>query len=203
MEEDGPTSQKHKDLADVIKGTHAELRLKVQMVHRESNSSSEIEKIEDDIWTKHAQDVMSSDEKSYANAMGTLAREIWAGDNDVTVTSQSRIDWIRRHLDKYFYENDHKRFEERMERKLFYLKNEQLQPDVEKEKIYPEFTEKIRVLDVGSCYNPLAKYSSYRVVALDLSPAPVNGGVYQVTTVLTVNSLKCDVSYEKGSNRGS
>ena len=186
MEEDESTSQKQQDLANVIKGTHAELRLKVQKVLKESTSSSEIEKIEDDIWTKHAHDVMSSDQKSYANAMGTLAREIWEDENDVTVTSQSRIDWIKRHLDKYFLEYDLKRFEERMERKLFYLKDEQLHPDVEDEKVRPEFVEKIRVLDVGSCYNPLARFSSYQVVALDLSPAPENDGVYQVTTVSTV-----------------
>ena len=186
MEEDESTSQKQQDLANVIKGTHAELRLKVQKVLKESTSSSEIEKIEDDIWTKHAHDVMSSDQKSYANAMGTLAREIWEDENDVTLTSQSRIDWIKRHLDKYFLEYDLKRFEERMERKLFYLKDEQLHPDVEDEKVRPEFVEKIRVLDVGSCYNPLARFSSYQVVALDLSPAPENDGVYQVTTVSTV-----------------
>ena len=186
MEEDESTSQKQQDLANVIKGTHAELRLKVQKVLKESTSSSEIEKIEDDIWTKHAHDVMSSDQKSYAHAMGTLAREIWEDENDVTLTSQSRIDWIKRHLDKYFLEYDLKRFEERMERKLFYLKDEQLHPDVEDEKVRPEFVEKIRVLDVGSCYNPLARFSSYQVVALDLSPAPENDGVYQVTTVSTV-----------------
>ncbi len=130
-------------------------------------------------------DLMSSDQKSYASAMGTLAREIWEGENDVTVTSQSRIDWIKRHLDKYFYENDHKRFEERMDRKLHYLNDDQFHPDAVKiEKTYPDFVEKIRVLDVGSCYNPLARFSSFQVVALDLSPAPENEGVYQVSTVL-------------------
>jgi 25S rRNA (adenine2142-N1)-methyltransferase len=185
MEEDDSSSQKQQELANVIKGTHAELRLKVQKVLKESPSSFEIEKIEDDIWAKHAQDVMSSDQKSYASAMGTLAREIWEAENDVTVTSQSRIDWIKRHLDKYFYENAHKRFKERMERKLHYLNDDQLHPDAVKvEKACPDFVEKIRVLDVGSCYNPLARFSSYQVVALDLSPAPENDGVYQVTDVL-------------------
>ena len=175
------------DLANVIKGTHAELRLKVQKViecPKEmsdcSNEMSDIERVEDDIWTKHAEHVMSSDQRSYAKAMGTLAKGVWERDKSTKDNSQSRIDWIKRHLDKYFYENDHLRFEERMNRKLMYLKDaEKDQQDVMEEKIDFGFDEKVSVLDVGSCYNPFGKFSSYQVVAIDLSPSPENNEVFQ------------------------
>ena len=158
------------DLANVIKGTHAELRLKVQKVV-EQNELSDIERVEDDIWAQHAENVMSSDQKSYAKAMGTLANDVWEGDDG----SQSRIDWIKRHLDKYFYEHDHIRFEERMERKLMYLKDQPLS----EEKVNFNFDEKVSVLDVGSCYNPFGKFSNYQVVAIDLSPSPEISDVFQ------------------------
>ena len=160
------------DLANIIKGTHAELRLKVQKIVSET-PTNELESRLNDVWNNHADIVMSSNQKSYANAMGTLARQVWEHDSSAEDRSQSRIDWIKRHIDKYFFENDHFRFEERLQRKLLHLAD----PDPET-MIYDttsiSFGEKISVLDVGSCYNPLGKFSRYHVVAIDLSPATKN-----------------------------
>jgi len=56
-----------------------------------------------------------------------LANKVWEKPDDSTCdSSQSRIVWIRRHLIKYFVENDRRRFEERLERKLKYLVEKQV-----------------------------------------------------------------------------
>ena len=164
-------------LAKIIKGTHAELRLKVQKIVSEA-APNELESRLNDVWNEHADIVMSSNQKSYADAMGTLARQVWEHDSSTEDKSQSRIDWIKRHIDKYFFENDYVRFEERLQRKLLHL----AYPD-SNTNIYDttsiNFDEKISVLDVGSCYNPFGKFSRYHVVAIDLSPATENAGVFQ------------------------
>ncbi len=62
---------RHQDLASIIKGTHAELRLKILKLP-EQDGCSENEKLEDDVWLKHADDVMSADQTSYSKAMNDL-----------------------------------------------------------------------------------------------------------------------------------
>jgi hypothetical protein len=168
------------DLANIIKGTHAYLRLKVQKIVSEV-PSSEIESKLIDTWNEHAKIVMSSTQKSYASAMGTLARQVWEQDSSTEDKSQSRIDWIKRHMDKYFLENDRQRFEERLQRKFSRLTdpNSTASSSTISDSIPRSLGDKVRVLDVGSCYNPFAKFSNYQVIAIDLSPAAENVGVYQ------------------------
>ena len=194
------------ELANIIKGTHAELRLKVQKIASEV-PTNELESRVNDIWNEHAQVLMSSNQKSYANAMGTLARQVWEQDSSTDDKSQSRVDWIKRHIDKYFFENDHIRFEERLERKLLHLTD----PDSSAfckpilQGIPSNFEGKVSVLDVGSCYNPFVKFSNYNVVAIDLSPATENVGVFQCdfVNVKLIDNLNGDqISFdEKDRNR--
>lgn len=126
---------------------------------------------------------MSSEETSYSKAMNSLANKVWEKSDDCTSldSSQSRIEWIRRHIVQYFVGNDNRRFLERMERKLKYLHAEQPLKGVEdiyepksgtRIGINPDPGSRISVLDVGSCYNPFAKLPEFDVVAIDLSPAP-------------------------------
>ena len=122
---------------------------------------------------RHVGNVMSSDETSYSKAMNSLANQVWerGDDSSTSDSSQSRIEWIRRHLVKYHFENDRQRFQERMERKLFHLTSESKAEET-KSTIATDPGARISVLDVGSCYNPFAKFPEFDVVAIDLSPTP-------------------------------
>ena len=122
---------------------------------------------------RHVGNVMSSDETSYSKAMNSLANQVWerGDDSSASDSSQSRIEWIRRHLVKYHFENDRQRFQERMERKLFHLTSESMAEET-KSTIATDPGARISVLDVGSCYNPFAKFPEFDVVAIDLSPTP-------------------------------
>ena len=122
---------------------------------------------------RHVGNVMSSDETSYSKAMNSLANQVWerGDDSSASDSSQSRIEWIRRHLVKYHFENDRHRFLERMERKLMHLTSESMAEET-KSTIATDSGARISVLDVGSCYNPFAKFPEFDVVAIDLSPTP-------------------------------
>ena len=65
---------------------------------------------------RHVGNIMSSDETSYSKAMNSLATKVWEKEDDSSApdSSQSRIEWIKRHIVKYFLESDRRRFQERL-----------------------------------------------------------------------------------------
>jgi len=157
-------SNEHKKLADIIKGVHNHLR-------RQFQSCKEDETIVDSLWDEHCKrvDVLSN----YAMAMQTLASVHWKQNN-----TTSRIDWCHSTIMDYFFngwmqkclEKDYK----------WKMKNEKdgsvngIEEDVKechhvREKI--SSGNKLRLLDVGSCYNPFCAYEEYSTVAVDLCPA--------------------------------
>ena len=187
------------DLANVIKGTHADLRLKV-LKNSEKCGNSENGKTEDDVWAEHVEAVMLSTQKSYAKAMNDLAKRVWeCKDPSVNDTTQSRIEWIRRHLVNYFFENDQQRFEEKLDRKLNFLLDQQMEKretdsfNLTERKGGSEGSgsDKISILDVGSCYNPFSKFPNFEVIAIDLSPSP-DSDVHQCDFVTVNLSEKVD-----------
>ena len=136
-------------LADLIKSTHCKLREKVS-----ANPSNE-----DDIWRDHVKSIENSE---YAEAMQKLSDEYWL--------NQTRLKWLSEKLNLYFLQNDKRRFFQRLDRKM----DLDIHP-VAIENIETKVVEKVKILDVGSCHNPLSKClenkSSYDITAIDLSPA--------------------------------
>jgi len=57
------------------------------------------------------------------------------------------------------------------------------------------FTEKISILDVGSCYNPFKEFKEFLAVGLDLCPA-----VEVVGSLLFLNTTFCEVLYWLSEN---
>jgi len=97
--------------------------------------------LEEEIWRNHAQNHVH---EPYAQAMKTLSNEHW--------TNESRLKWISDKLNLYFLLNDRRRFFQRLQRKM---SNE--------DELFSNMKEGvIKVLDVGSCHNPLAKYLQHQ-----------------------------------------
>lgn len=141
-------------LADIVKSTHKLLRESVM-----KNPG-----MEDRIWRDH----VTSSHIDYANAMKKLSEDYW--------TNESRLKWIYNKLNLYFDEsNDRCRFFFRLQKKIAI--HSPLFKDIEPFAQSRTREGVIKVLDVGSCHNPLAKYllqhqdESYLIRAIDLCPA--------------------------------
>ena len=136
-------------LAALIKSTHCKLREKV--LENPSN--------EDNIWRDHVNSIESTE---YAEAMQQLSDKFWL--------NQTRLKWLSEKLNLYFLRNDKHRFFQRLDRKigldLHAAATEENEANV---------VDKVKILDVGSCHNPLSKCleneSSFDITAIDLSPA--------------------------------
>lgn len=151
--------QKREDrvLADIVKSTHKHLRERV-MKNPEK---------EEWIWEDHVR----SSNTEYAKAMKKLSEDYW--------TNESRLKWIHSKLNLYFDEsNDRNRFFLRLQKKIgnqsfLFKDNESFAQCRNRDEEKPV----IKVLDVGSCHNPLSKYllqhqdESYKITAIDLCPA--------------------------------
>ncbi|GFT00572.1 s-adenosylmethionine sensor upstream of mTORC1 [Nephila pilipes] len=114
-----------------------------------------------------------------------LATEVWDG-------KECRIEWSYKTCIEYFFCGGMERFLTR-EEKIREL--ESLSPPSRKKKIqeleslkkkkitgfsntavlikknYLNMNEKLRLLDIGSCYNPFSKFSEFSCIAIDLTPA--------------------------------
>jgi len=136
-------------LANIIKRTHSELRQKVQ----ENKDNTE------KLWKEHVSELKGNDSKTYAKAMENLSNQHWA--------NESRLNWICQKLNLYFVENDNSRFFSRIQRRQY--------DSSDTDKKYVETSQIYKILDVGSCHNPLnkilAKNEKFEITAIDLSPA--------------------------------
>ena len=179
-------------LADLIKTTHSSLREKIQLAYAH-NSRIKIE-IEDSIWNEHADARMvneiatlpsdpntSSTPWCYSQAMKKLADCHWNIniDNDSNNSGGcSRTEWLKSHIEKYF-ESDQTRFCARLEKRKNYNKLGKTEPIVEEHKIDrfnvdDSFKTEVKILDVGSCHNPLKQEflnKPVNITAIDLCPS--------------------------------
>ena len=179
-------------LADLIKTTHSSLREKIQLAYAH-NSRITIE-IEDSIWNEHADARMvneiatlpsdpntSSTPWCYSQAMKKLADCHWNIniDNDSNNSGGcSRTEWLKSHIEKYF-ESDQTRFCARLEKRKNYNKLGKTEPIVEEHKIDrfhvdDSFKTEVKILDVGSCHNPLKQEflnKPVNITAIDLCPS--------------------------------
>ena len=179
-------------LADLIKTTHSSLREKIQLAYAH-NSRIKIE-IEDSIWNEHADARMvneiatlpsdpntSSTPWCYSQAMKKLADCHWNIniDNDSNNSGGcSRTKWLKTHIEKYF-ESDQTRFCARLEKRKNYNKLGKTEPIAEEHKIDKfnvddSFKTEVKILDVGSCHNPLKQEflnKPVNITAIDLCPS--------------------------------
>ena len=97
---DASEVRKDRELADIIKNTHKNLRDKTK--------ENEIEEFE--VWKSHVSDLFEDQTKEYALAMKQLSDEFW--------TNETRLKWLSDKLNLYFVESDHQRFFNRVNRRL-------------------------------------------------------------------------------------
>ncbi|KAM8972058.1 S-adenosylmethionine sensor upstream of mTORC1 [Pelodytes ibericus] len=154
-------------LAGVVKSVHRSLRKK----YREAG---DFEKV----WHEHCKDEGRLCE--YAAAMKNLASNHWSKKCE----GQSRIEWCLRVCQEYFYNGGKKKALEKDSRRAA-LNNQEPPNYAEYLSVNPfcvrpqvkapnnEFhpSRKIRLLDVGSCYNPFLKYDDILSVGIDIVPA--------------------------------
>ena len=138
-----------RELADIIKNTHKNLRDKTK-----KNETEEFE-----VWKSHVSNLFEDPIQEYALAMKQLSDEFW--------TNETRLKWLSDKLNLYFVESDHQRFFNRVNRRL--------QDDSKLRENNLVQSELFSVLDVGSCHNPLLKClknsEKFQLTAIDLSPA--------------------------------
>ncbi|EFN83970.1 S-adenosylmethionine sensor upstream of mTORC1 [Harpegnathos saltator] len=163
-------TKEHKDLSDIVKGTHALLRAEYQRYGAEV------------AWEHHVSqnDVL----QKYAVSMQKLATKCWMENNlNPRNDTYCRITWIKIQCREYFLNGGKKKYDERerdisIKMALNEASNENFQISndncgymaKELQNTY-ERRVSLDVLDVGSCYNPLGDEDIFNVTAIDLTPA--------------------------------
>ncbi|XP_028967105.1 S-adenosylmethionine sensor upstream of mTORC1 [Galendromus occidentalis] len=164
------------ELVAAIRNVHEELRYKVQ---KDPDSYLKI-------WEEHNADPVRS---KYASAMHSLATEVWASKS----AGGDRIEIIGNVIMNYFMGGGLQKVFRRMHRK--YSSISSAPEKVDRFGSFPE--NELKVLDVGSCYNPFARFK-FDVTAIDLCPA--TQGVFQCDFinvplgnefVVSENCIKC------------
>ncbi|XP_061898733.1 S-adenosylmethionine sensor upstream of mTORC1 [Entelurus aequoreus] len=155
-----PSKKEQEKLSGVVKNVHRKLRRK----YREVGDF-------DKIWREHCKDEQTLSE--YALAMKNLADNHWA----VNCEGQGRIDWCRSVCQEYFLDGGMKRMLEKDEKSASFSLSTGLTaasasaqpPDA----VLSPLTQvgKMRLLDVGSCFNPFMKFDEFLTVGIDIVPA--------------------------------
>ncbi|XP_055918679.1 S-adenosylmethionine sensor upstream of mTORC1 [Eupeodes corollae] len=166
-------TEEHKKLATIIKDVHESLRV----------LSKELGPTE--AWNHHVQNTDRL--KEYADAMRKLAT-IWEDNStNVDLLARSRIKWTIDYCMSYFLANGILLEKRAREERLL----ESLDYDNSLCKYHQE-TPHLRVLDVGSCFNPFKNMEYFEVTAIDLCPA--------TDTVFEGDFLKIEISPEEGTD---
>lgn len=135
-------------------------------------------------WTQHCEDENTL--KKYADYMKTLATLHWDNKSTEELKANSRNEWIVNQCKEYFFNKgiEKQRIREQKILHLMDLNNETIELVLR--------NNVIRLLDVGSCYNPFKNYDIFDVLAIDIAPA--NYAVYKCdfTNVQLVNELNND-----------
>ncbi|CAK9829382.1 S-adenosylmethionine sensor upstream of mTORC1 [Anthophora retusa] len=165
-------TEEHKYLADIIKNTHATLREEAQ------NYGPEI------AWKRHTsrKDIL----QKYASSMHKLATTYWIENNlNVKNSTYSRIEWIKFHCEEYFFNGGRQKYDIRegdikLKIDTNCIKTEvatncRLNSEHKKDRSddnFQEPTEKVSLLDVGSCFDPFGSLDMFEVTAIDLNGIP-------------------------------
>eukprot|EP00794_Sanderia_malayensis_P006090 gene6090-6793_t len=171
-----------KYLAENIKKTHAVLRSNVRNAG-ESNF--------EEVWKSHKSN--QENLQNYADAMEELSK-LWTGSHPVT---GNRIEWCRNICNEYFKNGGIENVLRKDSKRLYYQKLRDGENTDSKtfEEFYEEQNQrqtcffpqnkwetkrqkemKIKLLDVGSCFNPFCEFRDiFDVLAIDLCPAKYSG----------------------------
>ncbi|XP_070972144.1 S-adenosylmethionine sensor upstream of mTORC1 isoform X2 [Oncorhynchus clarkii lewisi] len=146
-------------LSGVVKNVHRKLRRKYREV-------GDFEKI----WREHCEDEQTLSE--YALAMRNLADNHWAK----TCEGEGRIEWCRSVCQEYFQDGGMKRMLEKDEKsaRLAMAMSATALSDQPYSSSIPRSIPqlgKMRLLDVGSCFNPFLKFDEFLTVGIDIVPA--------------------------------
>lgn len=143
-------SEEQKLLAQYIKDVHLSLR------------KSTLKLGANTAWQNHCNNEETL--SKYAQCMQKLATTHWESNcNNETSEATSRIKWVVEFCCDYFINNMYRKYREKEQ---LISQKIGLQVDVEE-----SFPEPIKLLDVGSCYNPFKEYNIFDVLAIDLCPA--------------------------------
>ncbi|XP_077494647.1 S-adenosylmethionine sensor upstream of TORC1 [Amblyomma americanum] len=142
------TRDDQQELVAVIRGVHEKLRLDYQ-----TNGDG------DQVWRDHCEDVQTR--KRYAESMLQLATTIWP--------YKDRIEWCHQTMREYFFGGGLERSLRRHHRKMGVSCSDSALDEARRKLALADG--KVRLLDVGSCYNPFGAYSDVDALAIDLTPA--------------------------------
>lgn len=156
-------SEDHLKLSSEIKSLHSTLRQKTKKLGAKR------------AWQDHLQ--AKSKLQSYAKAMKDLAVNHWEVNNrkqkeaNSKAQQRSRIEWTVNYCREYFLSEDLiTKIRQRELRLLDELKIDctEINRLIAERKVP---VEKIKLLDVGSCYNPFNPFPEFNVTAVDIAPA--------------------------------
>ena len=165
------------DYADTVKALHARLREEVHAGKSKYHSNDVLGlftgKRFDEVWLS-----LLSDQpllSAYSHAMSTLATQHWRQGTD----NASRVTWCVSVCNQYFKHQgdlhnlllkDLRRREHNVSTLVSPL-HLPLTAEQVKEIIEEWKGKKLKMLDVGSCYNPFLDYKEFDVTAIDIAPA--------------------------------
>ncbi|XP_061085488.1 S-adenosylmethionine sensor upstream of mTORC1 isoform X1 [Conger conger] len=153
----GRNSKKDQEkLSTVVKSVHRKLRRKYREV-------GDFEKI----WREHCEDEETLSE--YAVAMKSLADTHWAR----ACEGEGRIEWCRSVCQEYFLNGGMKKVLEKDEKRARLSSSPPCAPPQQNNGPHrlSVQTGRIRLLDVGSCFNPFLQFDEFLTVGIDIVPA--------------------------------
>lgn len=104
--------------------------------------------------------------------MKELATSHWTKNRDPlhkNISTHCRIQWIKRQCHSYYFEGGKRKYDERevsISAKIGVPTSPTFSPEIED----TMFCSKIKIIDVGSCYNPLGDDKNFAVTPIDLAP---------------------------------
>lgn len=149
----------------------------IRQVHKNLRRKFRKDQDFDKVWHEHCEDKKCLEE--YAKSMLDLATEVWDKDCDGT----HRIQWCVDICREYFVREGWRKFHLKdLRRKDHYMKNpEEFHCGPNPKDHFVEGDEdvslsfspaaKLKLLDVGSCYDPFRQYDEFETTAIDLKPA--------------------------------
>ncbi|XP_053673612.1 S-adenosylmethionine sensor upstream of mTORC1 [Anopheles nili] len=147
-------SEEQLELSGLIKSVHQQLRDSAKQNDPEA------------VWKEHVRDRTLL--QSYANAMHKLATCYWDRTMEVSCKrSNSRIEWVVASCRSYFFGPTPMLY-------LFREKDDKVMQAIDIGYNFghqPYTIDRIKLLDVGSCYDPFADFPDFDVTAIDIAPA--------------------------------
>nr|CAB3225950.1 uncharacterized protein LOC778832 [Phallusia mammillata] len=164
-----------KQSVEIIRSTHEQLR---KQLSKDKNF--------DETWENHCKD--ESQLQQYAKAMENLATKVWEVDCDGTDRTEYTLKWCKSVLRSYYTNGGRLKLLDKDDRRKRHYADESSgstfscgpnpycmyndeTSELKVDKGIWESGDKIRVLDVGSCYNPFRGADDLETTPIDLAPA--------------------------------